>query len=126
MGLFELLWDYGTPPLEAGWGALLGKGALDEASVEVECSDLCGRLRVTVDGMQTRAAGPEGGGEPAEGGGSLGGARLVEEREHCAVREQSVAASAGTNLRFWALGDGPGSGDSRARLRVEPAISGRL
>lgn len=117
--LFELLWDYGTPPLELGRGALLRKGALDEASIEVKRSDLGRRLRVPADGMQAGAPGPEGGGEPAEGGRALDGARLVEEREHCDAGQPKIAAGV-ENIRFGALRDGPGSGESRARFRVEP------
>ena len=52
MSLCEHFWDEFTPPSK-GWGsAFLGKSALDETAVKVECGNFGGRFRVTADTME--------------------------------------------------------------------------
>lgn len=50
----QFLWYDGPPPLEGGRRAGLGlfqKAGLDEAAIQVECSDLGATLRGEVNGM---------------------------------------------------------------------------
>ena len=78
VGLLQFLRHNRTPPFELWRGALLGKYALDEASVKVESGDLGGGLWLVVDAVKARALGAEGGSDPTERGLGRGGTSLVE------------------------------------------------
>ena len=52
MNFCELFWDDFPPPLKLWWCSFLWEGALDDAPIEVERSNLGRGLRLTVHAVE--------------------------------------------------------------------------